>query len=98
VSDKQLVLISTHQVKDIDTIIDSIVVVDSGKLIYQDSVESVSRNYLFETVQDADEAPGLIYREKSPAGYRIVRRNEGNDETALDLELFFNAIIHQTIS
>jgi ABC-2 type transport system ATP-binding protein len=98
VGDEQLVLISTHQVKDIDVVIDTVVMVDNGKLLFQDSMENVSRNYLFETVQELDKIPDLVYQEKAPLGYRIVRRNNGADETEPDLELFFNAIIHQSIS
>jgi ABC-type multidrug transport system ATPase subunit len=36
ISDEQLVIISTHQVKDIDAILDRIVVLDEGKILYQE--------------------------------------------------------------
>ncbi len=38
VAEEQLVLISTHQVKDIETIIDTIVVLDEGKIMYNETV------------------------------------------------------------
>ncbi|MDR1683153.1 MAG: ABC transporter ATP-binding protein [Candidatus Symbiothrix sp.] len=97
VGEQQLVLISTHQVKDIDTIIDSVVTLDKGQLVLQDNIENIGRKYLFETASDLTGDARIIYSEKSPSGYRIIRANEGNDETKIDLELFFNAIINKTI-
>ena len=97
IADDQLVLISTHQVKDIDTIIDTIVAVDNGSIAYQDDVEGISQKYLFETVPSLENVENVIYQEKAPMGYRIIRAANGNDETLIDLELLFNAIIHKTI-
>ena len=97
VTDEQLVLISTHQVKDIDTIIDKVVVVDNGATIYEDDIAEVGRKYLFETVQSIDGVKDVIYQEKSPMGYRVIRPSGNNDETVIDMELLFNAIIHKTI-
>ena len=97
IADDQLVLISTHQVKDIDTIIDKIVVVDNGTTIYENDIEGITQKYLFETVQSADNIKDIIYQEKSPMGYRIIRRSDNDEETQIDMELFFNAIIHKTI-
>jgi ABC-2 type transport system ATP-binding protein len=97
VSDEQVALISTHQVKDIDTIIDTVVVVEDGVIAFQDDVAGISRKYLFETVSGPTENENILYREKSLSGYRIIRPNEGDVETNIDLELLFNAIIHKTI-
>lgn len=98
VTDDQLVLISTHQVKDIDTIIDKILVVENGSLAFQDNVATISQKYLFETVQSTEDIQDVIYREKSPLGYRIIRPVSGGNETVIDLELFFNAIISNHIT
>jgi ABC-2 type transport system ATP-binding protein len=97
VSEEQLVLISTHQVKDIDTVIDTIVVVDKGVVVFQDDTDNLGRKYLFENTPDEPDDTSVIYKEKSPLGYRVIRLNEGNDETTIDLELLFNALIHKKI-
>jgi ABC-2 type transport system ATP-binding protein len=97
VSDDQLVLISTHQVKDVDTVIDTIVVVDKGSIVFQEDTDKVSRKYLFETTPHEPDDASVIYKEKSPLGYRVIRSNEGNEETTIDLELLFNALIHKKI-
>ena len=92
IADSQTVLISTHQVKDVDTIIDSIIVVDKGRMIFRDSIEEIGRKYLFETHQSIDNIDGIVYSEKSPMGYRAIRTGNDFEETTIDLELLFNAI------
>ena len=98
ISDEQLVLISTHQVKDIDTIIDEIVVVDNGKMIFREDYTKIGQKYWFEVVQDIDRLAGVCHWEKSPMGYRVMRRADGEKETSIDLELLFNAIINYKIN
>jgi ABC-2 type transport system ATP-binding protein len=97
VTEEQLILISTHQVKDIDTVIDTVVVVENGGLAFMDDIAGISRKYLFETVLNPEDVKDVLFREKSPLGYRIIRKNEGETETSIDLELLFNAIIQKTI-
>ena len=96
VTDEQIVLISTHQVKDIDSIIDTVVVVDEGKTIFTDSFENLSRNYRFETVNDLHTAEKALYHEKNFDGYRCICPAKNNDETNVDLELFFNFVTTKT--
>ncbi|MDR2628058.1 MAG: ABC transporter ATP-binding protein [Dysgonamonadaceae bacterium] len=97
VSDEQLVLISTHQVKDIDTVIDKVVVIDNGAIVFREDVANISRKYLFETSLSIDRPEDVIYQEKSPLGYRIIRPATENNETLIDLELLFNAIVSKKL-
>ena len=96
VTDEQLVIISTHQVKDIDTIIDKVVVIDEGTIIYQENTEDITQKLSFETTATLHNDENVLYSEKCPLGYRIVKPAT-NTESAIDLELLFNAIINKTI-
>jgi ABC-2 type transport system ATP-binding protein len=96
VSEEQLVLISTHQVKDIETIIDTIVVLDESKIVYNESVFAISQELQFKTVStlsDIEKKP--IYQEKCLGGYRIITSAGEAEETEIDIELLFNAIINK---
>ena len=97
VNEGQLVIISTHQVKDIDTIIDTVVTIDNGHLVFQETTEAISQKYLFETVSKVEDISGLLHQEKAFSGYRIIRENNSEEETAIDLELLFDAIINNKI-
>ncbi|MGM8361289.1 ABC transporter ATP-binding protein [Flavobacterium sp. ARAG 55.4] len=95
VSDEQLVLISTHQVKDIETIIDTIVVLDEGKIVYNESIFEISQKLQFKTVTTLSGIENPIYQEKCLGGYRIITTANELEETEIDIELLFNAIINK---
>jgi len=97
VSEEQLVLISTHQVKDIETIIDTIVVLDEGKIVYNESVFAVSQQLQFKTVVSLSDIKKPIYQEKCLGGYRIIMTADQPEETEIDIELLFSAIINKVI-
>jgi len=89
-NEDQLVIISTHQVKDVENLIDKIIILDNGKIIFQQTMAEISQKVCFisGTSNDAD---GAIYSEAIPGGYRLMMPN-GHDETEIDIELLFNAI------
>jgi ABC-2 type transport system ATP-binding protein len=95
ISNEQLVVISTHQVKDIETIIDKIVVLDEGKMVYNESVFDISQQWQFKTVASLSGIEKPIYQEKCLGGHRIIVPANSVEETEIDIELLFNAIIHK---
>lgn len=95
VSEEQLVIISTHQVKDIETIIDTIVVLDEGKMVYNESVFDISQQWQFKTVASLSGLEAPLYQEKCLGGHRIILPADPIEETEIDIELLFNAIIHK---
>lgn len=97
VTDEQMVLISTHQVKDIDTIIDKVVVIDNGVIIYQENTNEITQKLYFDTVSSFTDSDQVLYSERCPFGYRVVKQANGETESNIDIELLFNAIIHKTI-
>lgn len=91
IGESQTFIISTHQVRDVENLIDPVVIVDDGRIILNASAEEVSRKMsvrLSETQLDEDEA---LYTEKVIGGYSTLVAYDGSD-TAIDLELLFNAV------
>nr|WP_315200852.1 ABC transporter ATP-binding protein [uncultured Flavobacterium sp.] len=95
VSEEQLVLISTHQVKDIETIIDKIVVLDEGKIVFNETIFDISQQWEFKTVASLAGIETPIYQEKCLGGHRIILPADSLEETEIDIELLFNAIINK---
>ncbi|MDD4515701.1 ABC transporter ATP-binding protein [Massilibacteroides sp.] len=52
VREEQIVILSTHQVRDLDSLIDSVIIMDKGKIAYNDSLDncSTSLESLFEEI------------------------------------------------
>lgn len=86
----QLVVISTHQVKDIENLIDKIIILDNGKVIFKKTIAEISQKVSFIS-GNSDDAAGAVYSEAVPGGFRLVVPNEDN-ETEVDIELLFNAV------
>lgn len=89
-SDKCIV-ISTHQVRDLASLIDHIIILDDGRIIFQHSVEDISRKLAFVKVKE-DSTEGLLYSEEVLGGKTGIAANTGHD-TAIDLELLFNGVV-----
>jgi ABC-2 type transport system ATP-binding protein len=88
--ENQLVIISTHQVKDVENLIDKIIILDEGHIIFQETIAGISEkvNFVFSPSRDAENS---IYTEAIPGGYRSVT-TKGAIETEIDIELLFNAV------
>nr|WP_314649369.1 ABC transporter ATP-binding protein [uncultured Porphyromonas sp.] len=92
-SEEQTIIISTHQVRDLEQIIDSVLVLEQGAIICQATVSEIASRLRFAPVQPG-EASQPLYTEQSPLGLLGVFAR-GADEEAEDfsMELFFNALL-----
>ncbi len=89
-TDDQLVIISTHQIKDIENIIDKILIIDKGEVKLNESIYNITQNYAFHAARNPDDY-NCIYKEAIPGGYKIITPRDG-EETNIDIETLFNAI------
>jgi ABC-2 type transport system ATP-binding protein len=93
VSEEQLVLISTHQVNDFETILDTVVILDQGKIIFSESLESITRQWQFKHVASLAGLEEVVYSEKFPGGFKVIVPTTDEEESEVDLELLFKAIV-----
>ena len=93
-NDGQAIVVSTHQVKDVESLVDLIVVLHEGKVLLNHPVSELSGNLRFSVSGNRPEAgQGLIYTERTVGGHASVWKERGGGESALDLELLFKAVI-----
>jgi ABC-2 type transport system ATP-binding protein len=76
-----------------ENIIDPIIILDEGKIIFQQTMYEVSRYLQVKMQMEEPSEEGVLYSEKALGGYVVVRRNESGEETQLDLETLFNTVI-----
>jgi ABC-2 type transport system ATP-binding protein len=86
----QLVIISTHQVRDVENLIDRILMLDNGKFIMQKDLFDLSSKLNFSTSSQA-EGDDILYSEMVPGGYKVITA-QANGSSSVDIELLFNAI------
>ncbi|HEY0651513.1 MAG TPA: ABC transporter ATP-binding protein [Chryseosolibacter sp.] len=90
----QLVIISTHQVRDVENLIDRILMLEEGKFIMQKNIYEIASRLRFATTS-SPEGEDILYHEMVPGGYKIITPQTGND-SPVDIELLFNAISNGT--
>ncbi len=92
-NEDRCIIISTHQVKDLENLIDRITVVESGKILFDQNVSDITRKLSFRFAYDDADEKRALYSESSLKGNVIVTANNSEEETKLDLELLYKAIV-----
>lgn len=91
-SDERTIIISTHQVHDVEALLDHILILDHSELKLNASVGDICEKYAFEYRTPAEMDDDVIYSEPSLQGNAVVCRRNGGEETTVNLELLFNAV------
>jgi ABC-2 type transport system ATP-binding protein len=86
----QLVIISTHQVRDVENLIERVLILEKGRFIMQKDIYDISSKLHFATTSSA-EGENILYSEMVPGGYKVITP-QTNGHSSVDIELLFNAI------
>lgn len=90
-TDERLFIISTHQVRDLDNLIDQIIIIDESDVVLKASVSNITEKLCFKTVSQLDET--VIYAEDSLKGKTVVAANVTGEDSKINMEHLFNAVI-----
>lgn len=93
ITDDKIFVIATHQVRDMENLIDPIIILDQGKIIFNCGLAKVGQHFLFTTTNDETEIKKALYAEKALGGYQVVLSNTTHEESFINLEFLFNAVI-----
>ena len=89
-TDDKMMLISTHQVRDISDILDHVIIIDQSKVLLNAGIADVMDRVAFRPVQAGDQP---IFVLQSPLGAIGAVPAQPGEETAVDLEMLFNATL-----
>ncbi len=84
------IVISTHQVRDLENIIDPIVILDRQAVLMNASLEEISAKLFFDYGSTLH--PDALYSEQTPGGFIQVRPNTEGIESKVNIEALFNAV------
>ncbi|MFC2136841.1 ATP-binding cassette domain-containing protein [Bacteroidota bacterium] len=94
ITDDRCFIISTHQVRDLESLIDNIVIIEKGKIIFNYSVEKIAQQVKFKSIKDDSIDDEIIYAEDIFGGKAAIVKNKSNDpETKIELEILFNGVL-----
>ena len=93
-SEDRTLIISTHQVHDIESLLDHVVIIDQSKVLLNSSIADISKRFAFRYLAPAEMNDRVLYAEPSLQGNAaIIERAADEEETTVNLELLFNAAI-----
>ena len=93
INEERCIIVSTHQVKDLENLIDRVTIIDEGKILFDQNVEAIVQKLSFRYAFDDAEIKDAFYAEPSLRGSVVVAANTEGDEGKLDLELLYKAIV-----
>ena len=89
-TDDKMMLISTHQVRDISDILDHVTIIDQSKVLLNTSFVDVMDKVAFRPLREGDQP---IFVLQSPFGPMGAVPATPGEETKVDLEMLFNATL-----
>ena len=84
------IIISTHQVKDVENLIDPIVILDHDEVLLNATFEEISSKLYFD--YSSEKSEDALYTEMIPGGYINVLPNKFEMESKVNVEALFNAV------
>ena len=89
-TDEKTIVISTHQVRDVESILDHVVIIEGSHVLLNASLAEVASRVAFRPVQPGDQP---LYVSQNVMGALGVIPCNGNEETNIDMEMLFNATL-----
>ena len=75
IDENKCIIISTHQVKDLEQLVDRVTIIEEGKILFDQPLNTITEKLLFKLSFDATETAGALYSESSLRGNAIILPN-----------------------
>jgi ABC-2 type transport system ATP-binding protein len=93
IDEEKCILISTHQVKDLENLIDNVTILEEGKIAFHQSMGRIAETLLFKLSFDPAEAEQALYSESSLKGQALLLPNQNSEDSRPDLEMLYKAVL-----
>lgn len=95
-SDDRTIIISTHQVRDLDRVLDHIVMIDQSGVLLNESTAAIQEKYRFVFTHQGSDINGALWIQPVAGGFNYIEpRLEGDEETDVNLESLFEFVYSQ---
>jgi len=90
-TEDRCIIISTHQVRDLDSLIDTLVVLHEQEIVLNSSLDVIAEKIQFTTALQAN-SEQILYKEENMIGANTISVNTDQKFGKVDMEMLFNAI------
>ena len=92
-TDDKTILISTHQVRDIDKVLDHVLIMDTSRVLLNESTMSICDKLFFTESENRELLQSSLFSTPSIQGNFLLLPNESGEDSEINLELLFNATL-----
>ncbi len=92
-SDEKSIIISTHQVRDIDKMLEHLIMIDGNNVLLDHSVNAILDKLYFSEQSMNEPVDDALFVQPSVYGNSVISLNRSGEESPLNLELLFNAVL-----
>ena len=96
-TDEKAVIISTHQVRDIDSLLDHVLIMDGSELLLNESVANICEKLYFAEQGMNEPTDDALYVQPSVQGNSVILPNTYGEESKMNLEVLFNAMLAERV-
>ncbi|HEX8548730.1 MAG TPA: ABC transporter ATP-binding protein [Cytophagaceae bacterium] len=90
--EEKIIIISTHQVRDLESMIDYVLVLENGRIVFSKDIGTISEKLSFESNLNGHDQV-VLYEEEMAGRKAGIVLNKSGLETRVDLELLFNGLV-----
>jgi ABC-2 type transport system ATP-binding protein len=95
VTEDRCLILSTHQVRDLESLIDTIIILENRKVLLNETTEEIGRKLAFKTLFSIENQPDLLYSEFTPKGFVAIFPGKDDPDSRIELEALFNLATQQ---
>jgi ABC-2 type transport system ATP-binding protein len=93
IDDEKIFVISTHQVRDMKHLIDPILILEKGEIIFNRQIAEIEQKLSLEFMHEEPKPGQVLYYENTLGGFAVLNENNNGSENEIDIELLFNAVV-----
>ena len=94
-TENKTIVISTHQIRDIDKMLDSVMIMDESRVLLNESIVRICEKLCFKESDDRSLKDKALFAVPSLQGNSLLLLNEYGEDSDINLELLFNATLAQ---
>ena len=94
-TENKTIVISTHQIRDIDKMLDSVMIMDESRVLLNESIVRICEKLCFKESDDRSLMDKALFAVPSLQGNSLLLLNEYGEDSDINLELLFNATLAQ---
>ena len=88
-SDDRIIVISTHQVRDIDRILDHVIIMNNRNLLLNETINAITDRLAFLNTSDRELIDRALVAQPGIGNAQIIVPNDGSYDTEVNLETLF---------